>query len=311
MLIQKYGYYILQIVFCCLFVGVIYLILPHVLKQNTSYYASLLSHTLVIEAKPLPHLTTSSEVLPAIVSPIGPVASYVRSQHIVKEVQPTLIKTANKKDQTQSVHEHQPTIFLYTTHNRESFLPHLNQSKPELAFSETINVQQLLPGFENYLSQAGFKVYRDETDIQTILKKENLTYQKSYDVSRRALEKIIQEVPNLTYSFDIHRDSNRRQVTTVSIDDVSYAKLLFVIGKDHLDFEKNKIFARQLSDALNTKYPGISRGVKLLGGSGRNGIYNQDIVATSVLIEVGGVDNTMEEAERSLEKIAECLSVLH
>ena len=38
-----------------------------------------------------------------------------------------------------------------------------------------------------------------------------------------------------------------------------------------------------------------------------NGIYNQDISSNSVLIEVGGVDNTIEEVYNTMNAIANIL----
>lgn len=129
-------------------------------------------------------------------------------------------------------------------------------------------------------------------------------------MSRRSLTHILAEVPDLTFSFDLHRDSNRRRVTTTTIEGVSHAKLLFVIGQDHENYQANEVFATQLSEALNSKYPGLSRGVKFLGGSGRNGVYNQDLSPTSILIEVGGVDNSFEECQLALQKLAKMLNVV-
>jgi stage II sporulation protein P len=246
------------------------------------------------------HLLTS-------VMPIGPVKDYLETQYQVEDSHEDHVRAVVKQEKTAPT-ENRASLFLYTTHNRESYLPELGHNEPNLAFSETKNIQSLLPFFKATLENYGFKLYTDTTDIQAVLKAENLTYQKSYDVSRRALNQVLREVPNLSFSFDLHRDSNRRAVTTTKIDGVSHAKFLFVIGQDHENYRANEAFATRLSDALNQQYPGLSRGVKLLGGSGRNGVYNQDLSPTSILIEVGGVDNSFEECQVALQKLAKILS---
>jgi len=43
----------------------------------------------------------------------------------------------------------------------------------------------------------------------------------------------------------------------------------------------------------------------------RNGLYNQDLSPNSLLIEVGGVDNTFEEMNRTLEVFADVFSEIY
>ncbi|MFK4997951.1 stage II sporulation protein P [Bacillus sp. N9] len=42
--------------------------------------------------------------------------------------------------------------------------------------------------------------------------------------------------------------------------------------------------------------------------SRNNGIYNQDLYDKSLVIEIGGVDNTLEELNRSVDALAEVIS---
>ena len=55
----------------------------------------------------------------------------------------------------------------------------------------------------------------------------------------------------------IHR---RKKDTTKVINDKSYAKLAFIVGGEHANYEKNLAFANQLHKMLEKKYKGISRG---------------------------------------------------
>ena len=43
-------------------------------------------------------------------------------------------------------------------------------------------------------------------------------------------------------------------------------------------------------------------------GANVNGIYNQDISPNTLLIEVGGVDNTIEEVYNTMNAIADVLA---
>ena len=54
------------------------------------------------------------------------------------------------------------------------------------------------------------------------------------------------------------------------INGESYAKLAFVVGGEHANYEKNLTFANQLHDLLKQKYNGISRGTFTKAGAGTN-----------------------------------------
>lgn len=43
---------------------------------------------------------------------------------------------------------------------------------------------------------------------------------------------------DLQYFIDIHRDSQRKKVTTATVNGKSYAKLVFVVGAEHANYEK-------------------------------------------------------------------------
>lgn len=83
---------------------------------------------------------------------------------------------------------------------------------------------------------------------------------------------------------------------------------MFVVGLDHKNYEPNLNLANELNNIIEEKYPGISRGISKKTGKGVNGIYNQDISSNSMLIEVGGVDNTIEEVNNTMDVLAEIIS---
>ncbi len=60
---------------------------------------------------------------------------------------------------------------------------------------------------------------------------------------------------------------------------------------------------------MEAKYPGLSRGVlPPKKGPGTNGVFNQDLHENALLIEIGGVDNNMEELYRTADALAEVFS---
>ena len=88
----------------------------------------------------------------------------------------------------------------------------------------------------------------------------------------------------------------------------SYAKIAFVIGRNNPNYEKNAALANKLHQAIEKKYPGLSRGVMKQGGAGHNGVYNQDLSSNALLIEIGGVDNTFEEMYLTVDVFADVFS---
>lgn len=200
-------------------------------------------------------------------------------------------------------------VYLYFTHNTESYLPYLKGvTDPDRAFHSKINVTQIGDKLKADLEKKGIGTIVDKTDIQAKLNERDWKYGQSYQASREVVAAATSTDRNLSYLIDIHRDSQRKDNTTKEINGESYAKLAFVIGGNHANFEKNQAFATELHNRLEEKYKGLSRGVMTKRGAGTNGRFNQDLSENAILIEFGGVDNTFEELNRSAAALAEVFS---
>lgn len=200
-------------------------------------------------------------------------------------------------------------VYIYFTHTRESFLPYLKGvTDPNSAQHSKINVTKIGDHLMSELESLGIGTVVDKTDIMTNLNKKGLKYQKSYVESRKVVEAAISSNRDLTYLIDIHRDSQRREKTTININGKSYAKLAFVIGAENPNYEKNVKLASQIHQKLKERYPGLSRGIIEKAGASTNGKFNQDLSGNAMLIEFGGVDNTFEELNRSADAFAEVFS---
>lgn len=218
-----------------------------------------------------------------------------------------------KEDEQAPVEIGDGSIFIYTTHNRESFLPYLPKGTPaDEAYHREENVMKISNKLKEYLQGYGIEATVDQTDYWAyIVQNEGVHYGQSYDLSRTVVQDVLAQNDQVTYLIDIHRDAQRRNVTTTTIDGKSVAKLMFVIGGEHENYKKNLQFANELHKLLEEKYPGVSRGVEIKSGSGVNGLYNQDLSEKSVVIEVGGVDNTFDEMFRSMEILADVFSIYY
>ena len=180
-----------------------------------------------------------------------------------------------------------PVIYVYNTHQTEEYNDNYSVLDAGLYLS-------------NKLNGNGYNTMFESNSMKVFLEERNLKYYKSYLASKTYLNNALKENPTLKYFFDIHRDSASKKITTINYQNKNYAKVLFVVGTDNSNYEKNNINAVRLNEIIKSFVPTISRGVVYHGGKGYNGVYNQDISENVFLIEVGGKENTKEEVENTL-----------
>ncbi|KMY43706.1 stage II sporulation protein P [Bacillus sp. FJAT-27916] len=200
-------------------------------------------------------------------------------------------------------------VFIYFSHTRESYLPLLKGvTDPNAASHSKVNVTLVGDKLKEALEEKGVGAEVDKTDVYALLQKKNLNYASSYTESRKIVEEAIAQKKDAQYYVDVHRDSQRKKVTTIKIDGKDYAKICFIIGGENPNYEKNLKLAKEIHKRISDKYPGLSRGVFEKRGASTNGKFNQDLSENAMLVEAGGVDNTMEELDRSMEVLAGALS---
>ncbi|MFS0876367.1 stage II sporulation protein P [Solibacillus isronensis] len=195
-----------------------------------------------------------------------------------------------------------PLVFIYQSHNQEAY----NVKSSNEAYHETDNVTKVGKQLSKALEGKNIFAIHDDTDIFAVLEERNLTFNDSYNVSREKLQETLKKHTSIEMVLDIHRDSQERKFTTVNIDGKDYAKIGLVVSKSSDNYEVNREFANNLHQKLEKLYPGISRGVIVKGENPRN-TYNQEIYNQSVLLNIGGIENTMEEAFRATDALAEAI----
>ena len=186
--------------------------------------------------------------------------------------------------------ESNPVIYLYNSHQTEEYSP---STYAEYSINPTVIMNNYI--LEDIFNKNGYKTYVEENSIKDILNKNNWNYSYSYKASRTLLEERIVEYPTLKYFIDIHRDSLSKDKTTVTIDGKDYAKVIFLIGLENPNYEKNLEFTEKINNKMNEYYPNLSKGIYKKGGPGVNGVYNQDFNEHTILIEIGGNENTTNE----------------
>lgn len=193
-------------------------------------------------------------------------------------------------------------VLIYTTHFWESYLPELGKEKGSPGQASDLNVN--VTNHSKYLAQE-----LEKMGVGSIATHRKYTWEGSYGKSRKMVQEVMKQHDDITYLIDLHRDALRRDKTTKQFDGKPYARLAFVVGKSSANYEENLKLARKMHNEINKRYPGLSRSVIIKERAhGNNGEYNQSLSPNSLLIEVGGVDNTFEEGYRSLDVLAKVLA---
>ena len=192
-----------------------------------------------------------------------------------------------------------PRVYIYNTHQLENY-----QMNNMAIYNIRPNVMLASYMMKEQLNKLGLPTIVEETNLTEFLRLNSWTYKDSYKASRIPLMDAISKYKSLEYFIDIHRDSPSRETTTLVIDNKTYARILFVVGLENPNYQKNLAFARGLNAAIEAKYPKLSRGILTKKGPGVNGLYNQDISPNMILLEIGGVDNTIEEVANTTEIMA-------
>lgn len=190
--------------------------------------------------------------------------------------------------------ENKPLIYIYNSHQTEEYAP---SNFVEFSINPTVMMADYI--LEDVFTKNNFPTIVEERKIKDVLNANSWNYNYCYAASRNFMEDVYLNNPTLKYFIDVHRDSLTKDRTTVTINDKSYAKVLFLIGLENASFSENLQFTEKINNKLDEMYPNLSKGILQKGGAGVNGIYNQDFSKYTILIEIGGMENTPTEVLNS------------
>lgn len=194
----------------------------------------------------------------------------------------------------------EPKVYIYNTHQLESYdNTDYNDITPNVLMASYLLKEEL--------NKAGIPTIVESSNITEYIKQNNLKYYQSYDASRYYAEKVVKDNQNLDLVIDLHRDAIEKNASTVTINDKEYAKLLFVIGMEHENYESNLEVATAINNIIKEKYPTLTRGIITKSGKNVNGIYNQDLNPNSILIECGGYKNSFSEVVNTINLLSQII----
>lgn len=208
----------------------------------------------------------------------------------------------------------EPQVLILHTHATETY-----QTRPELYYdpdftartqNKALNMCAVGDCMAAVLNAAGINTLHDTTlhDFPS--------YTESYARSRATAQEYLQKYPSIKIILDVHRDAledadGMRVKPLCQIDGQDTAQVMLIAGCDNgttanlPNWRLNLRFAAAWQQSMAAQYPDLARPI-LCGYR----FYNQDLTTGSLLIEIGGHANTLDEALRAGEYAARALAEL-
>ncbi|WP_339259007.1 stage II sporulation protein P [Lysinibacillus sp. FSL K6-3209] len=199
-------------------------------------------------------------------------------------------------------------VLLLFTHSQEAYQPMVKAASGKVAvYDDKTNIYNLQDAISKHFSMNGIQTDVLDVDVMKVMKSEGKTFPQAYNTVRPYLSSRLQE-QSYNLIIDLHRDSAKRDATTTMYNNQSYARIAIVVGAEHKNYRWNTAYAESLSAAMNDIVPKVSRGVISKSGDNVDGRYNQDLAKEMILIELGGIDNTEDELNRTIAVIGKAIA---
>lgn len=206
----------------------------------------------------------------------------------------------------------EPLVLILHTHGTEAYSPdgaisYADDGDYARSSDPSENVVAVGERMTEVLCEAGVPT------LHCVILHDKSSYRDSYVRAAETINAYLAEYPSIQYVFDVHRDALVRGEgelvrPVVEVDGEAVAQVMILAGSDYKganfpDWEDNLAFALQLREALNTDYPHLARPVYLRGAA-----FNEHLSTRSLLIEIGSSGNSVEEALRAGELVAQTLA---
>ncbi|WP_347490567.1 stage II sporulation protein P [Desulfoscipio sp. XC116] len=231
--------------------------------------------------------------MPFLAEAVGdePVAP-VMSPEMVSEIEPLPDEEAVVNAPSLS---EESLVAIYNTHTGETYALTDGMERLTGKRGGVVKVAEALE--EELEKKYGVRVARSDTI-------NDANYNSSYTKSQETLQKLLEDNPAVQVVLDIHRDAGKpRKDSLVTVDGQQVAPVLIVVGSDARSpfpaWRQNYTFAKELAAEIDKESPGLCLGVRILEGR-----YNQFLHPRAVLLEVGSVSNSTEEAVLAARMLA-------
>lgn len=176
-------------------------------------------------------------------------------------------------------------VYLYNTHDLEQYKDFIQNIKISVG-----NASLLL---SNNLKSIGIDAIVEKQKVSDLT---NNDLSKSFDISKTLIENIIQS-ENIDLFIDLHRDDEKKEVTTLELNGKKYAKVKFVVGRKNKNYMLNYNLTELINRKIKEKYPDLTRGIVL----NDNYTYNQELSEKIIFINIGGYENDIVEVKNTID----------
>lgn len=199
-----------------------------------------------------------------------------------------------------------PQILIYHTHGASEAFSDSRKGKEE---DSIIGVGEVLADILQ--KEYGYEVIHDTKPYDLI--NGAIDRNKGYNQALPALEETLKEHDSIEVLIDLHRDAGSTKRVTM-IDGKPTAQIMLFNGLSrnlngaigylkNPNLQGNLAFSLQLKLAAMEQYPDFAKKIYLKGYR-----YNLHLKEKSILVELGTVSNTVEEAKNAMKPLANILN---
>lgn len=226
----------------------------------------------------------------------------------------TVMDTISQSPDISIIGDGTPEVLIMHTHGTETYLEIGQTDWFDLSYDgrttdETKNVIRVGEEIAKQIENAGIGVIHDKT------LHDYPSFNGAYDRSAITVKEILAENPNIKVVLDVHRDAivNSSSVITspvATINGKDAAQIMIISGCDNglynmPNYMENLKFSSALQEQMELMYPSLTRPILFDYRK-----YNQDLTTGSILLEMGGHANTLDEAIYSGELVGNALAEL-
>lgn len=221
------------------------------------------------------------------------------SDESISKVEPAQVSTNIKiydPSLKKQLDQSKPEILIYHTHTQENYSADDGDSTDEN--TNVVGVGNVLA--KELQDNYGIYVIHDKTD-------HCVSYNDSYSRSASTVDYYLKKYGDFKLIIDLHRDSLKdKSATTVQVDGMNAAKVMFVNAKNSTRYEKNKELTEKIFNKTSELFPGLPRKI-LTYNRGKNA-FNQSKSDACVLFEFGSNCNTPQEAQLTAQCMARVIA---
>lgn len=202
-------------------------------------------------------------------------------------------------------------VLIYHTHSSENYLGRalLSSSSMQAHYQFRNMADPTITGvmavgrhLSNALTSLGIQTVH-ESRIHTLP-----TINSAYMNSEKTVREVLGKQGAFDMVIDLHRDAGVPNPTVV-INGREVARIVLVVGTaeniplSHPHYQRNLDLAYKIKSVCDTMYPGLMRPVQVH----KEARYNQHLHPASLIVELGSVETTLEEALLAAELLASVL----